>query len=228
MICHAETNPAVPDTAGVCYAVRMHIPTTSKTLLRTLGENARSARWAEFVDRYRPMMETFLATHFPALASEFDDIMQNTLLVLVRTLPNYRYSPGENGAFRSYLTGILHHKACACARVHERDARRDKIVQGDAEAPAQPDFLCSKREEAAWRESVYEVALRQLLADESIQERTKQVFIRVVMRGEPLADVAKAFGIEPNAAYQIRFRMIQRLKNTVEALEKAVSDENPA
>ena len=205
----------------------MHIPTTSKTLLRTLGENARSARWAEFVDRYRPMMETFLATHFPALVSDFDDIMQDTLLVLVRTLPNYRYSPGENGAFRSYLTGILHYKACACARVHERDARRDKIVQGDA-AAAQPDFLCSELEETAWRESVYEVALRQLLADESIQERTKQVFIRVAMRGEPLADVAKAFGIEPNAAYQIRFRMIQRLKNTVEALEKAVSDENPA
>ena len=210
----------------------MHIPTTSKTLLRTLGENARSARWAEFVDRYRPMMETFLATHFPALVSDFDDIMQDTLLALVRTLPDYRYSPGETGAFHSYLTGILHHMACIRLRMRDREARRDKIVQGEANgapnAPAQPDFLCSEREENAWRESVYEVALRQLLADDSIQERTKQVFIRVVMRGEPLADVAKAFGIEPNAAYQIRSRMIQSLRNTVEALGKAVSDENPA
>ena len=222
----------LPATAGVWYVGRMHIPTTSKTLLQMLGKTARSARWAEFVERYRPMMETFLATHFPALVSEFDDIMQETLLVLVRTLPNYRYSPGETGAFHSYLTGILHHMACARLRMRERDARRGKIVQKEAEgahtAPAQPDFLCSEREETAWRESVYEVALRQLLADDSIQERTKQVFIRLAMRGEPLADVAKAFGIEPNAAYQIRSRMIQRLRNTVEALGKAASAENPA
>lgn len=76
----------------------MHIPTTSKTLLRNLGEDARSARWTEFVARYRPMMEAFLAARFLSLASEAEDVIQETLLVLVRALPGYRYSPGETGS----------------------------------------------------------------------------------------------------------------------------------
>ena len=206
----------------------MHIPTTSKTLLRTLGENARSARWTEFVARYRPMMEAFLAARFPTLAPESDDIVQETLLALVQILPNYRYSPGETGAFHNYLTGILHHKACARVRARGREARRDNaaraetaVADGAHEIPSTPDLLCAEQEETAWRKAIYEVALRQLLADDSIQERTKQVFVRLAVRGEPLDDVAEAFGITSNAAAQIRFRLIQRLRAIVEALENA-------
>ena len=40
---------------------------TSKTLLRDLGANVRSPRWAEFVSRYRPMMESFLRALVAAL-----------------------------------------------------------------------------------------------------------------------------------------------------------------
>ena len=211
----------------------MHIPTTSKTLLRTLGENARSARWTEFVARYRPMMETFLAVRFPMLAPDADDIVQETLLALVQVLPNYRYSPGETGAFHNYLTGILHHKAYARLRAREREARRDNAARAEAangahDVPSTPDQICAEHEETAWREAIYEVALRQLLVDDSIQERTKQVFVRLAVRGEPLADVAKAFGIELNAASQIRSRMTQRLRDIVEALEKAESIEKTA
>ena len=210
----------------------MHIPTTSKTLLRTLGENARSARWTEFVARYRPMMEAFLANRFPSLVSEADDIVQETLVALVQVLPNYRYSPGETGAFHNYLTGILHHKACARLRAQERKARRDDAARAEAvgkdHAPTPPDTLYAELEKEAWRKAAFEISLRQLLADDSIQERTKQVFIRVAVRGEPIGDVAKAFGIEPNAVSQIRSRMTQRLRATVEALEKAESAEKPA
>lgn len=203
----------------------MHIPTTSKTLLRTLGENARSARWTEFVARYRPMMESFLAVRFPALVQESDDLVQDTLLALIQALPNYQYSPGETGAFHNYLTGILHHKACARLRAHEREARCNTAARAEAagadHAPTPPDSLCVEREEAAWRVAIYEVALRQLLADDTIQERTKQVFVRVAVHGEEPGDVAKAFGISANTVSQIRFRLTQRLRNTVEALEKA-------
>ena len=58
-------------------------------------------------------------------------------------------------------------------------------------------------------------------ADDSIQERTKQVFVRVAVHGEAPSDVAEAFGISVNTVYQIRNRLTLRLRNTVEALEKA-------
>lgn len=208
----------------------MHIPTTSKTLLRNLGEDARSARWTEFVARYRPMMEAFLAARFPSLASEAEDVIQETLLVLVRALPGYRYSPGETGAFHNYLTGILHHRASMRLRTRERESRNGAAASLDSSGgtPATPDLLCEERDETAWREALFEVALRQLLADDSILERTKQVFVRLAVRGEPLEDVATSFGIARNAAAQIRFRMTRCLRATVEALARAAESADPA
>ena len=66
-----------------------------------------------------------------------------------------------------------------------------------------------------------EIALRQLLADSTIHERTRIVFARVAVNGEKPDDVAVAFGIKRNAVDQMKSRMMERLKELVAALEKA-------
>ena len=76
-------------------------------------------------------------------------------------------------------------------------------------------------DEQSWRETLVEIALRQLLNDESIQSRTRQVFLRVAVNGEKPDDVAAAFGINRNAVDQIKNRMMPRLQKIVAALEKA-------
>ena len=63
--------------------------------------------------------------------------------------------------------------------------------------------------------------IQQLMNDESIQSRTRQVFLRVAVNGEKPDDVAAAFGIERNAIDQIKSRMMPRLQKIVSALEKA-------
>ena len=78
--------------------------TTSTTLLKAIGADADSPRWTEFVARYKPVMESFLSREFPSVSA--DDVMQETLLVLVRKLPDYRYAPDEKGHFKSWLLGI--------------------------------------------------------------------------------------------------------------------------
>ena len=201
----------------------MHVPTTSKTLLRDLGADARSPRWAEFVSRYRPMMESFLAARYPSLAPDADDLVQETLVALLRALPDYRYVPGEQGSFHNYLTGILRNKAASLLRRREAEAFRDARASapGAEEPPPRADEVAAARDEAAWRDAVLQIALRQLLADESVQERTKQVFVRVAVEGEDPAAVAEAFGIERNAVDQMKSRMTRRLRDLVAALDAA-------
>ena len=75
-------------------------------------------------------------------------------------------------------------------------------------------------DEQSWREALLEIALQQLLNDESIQSRTRQVFLRVAVNGDSPNDVADAFGIERNAVDQIKNRMMSRLRELVAALEK--------
>ena len=192
----------------------MKTPTTSTTLLKCLGD-AQSARWGDFVERYEPSMRAFLAAHFPSVPA--DDIIQETLIALVRAMPSYVYSPKEKGFFHNYLFGVLKHKSLH----HLRDASREKAALDSfassaevADAAASADEM----EDEAFRESVYELALAELLADPSIREQSKQIFVRVAINGEKPEDVAAAFGVTRNSVDQTKARLVAKLRIIKEEL----------
>ena len=217
-----------------------NIPATSTTLLRDLANDSQHARWSEFVTRYRPMMEAFMRERFPSL--DADDVIQETLIAVWAALPSYRYVPEEKGYFHNYLTGILRNKALRQLHKEQRQAEiAEKVREGvppdgrarSAVSPERseprkrslevcaPQGVIQSADEQAWRETLVEIALRQLMNDESIQSRTRQVFLRVVVNGEKPEDVAAAFGITCNGVYLIKNRMMPRLQKIVAALEKA-------
>lgn len=214
-------------------------PRTSTTLLRDLAQDSQHARWGEFVARYRPMMEAYLRERFPHV--DVDDAVQETLIALIKSMPVYRYVPEETGHFHSYLTGILRHKALRQVR---SDRQRAKIAEmfcngestlgmarspsapygtgrdGRARSPSAPHNEMPD-DEQSWREALMEIALQQLLADESVHARTREVFRRVAVNGEKPEDVGSSLGITRNAVDQMKSRMTLRLKELVRALEKA-------
>ena len=191
-----------------------HIPTTSETLLRDISGDSQHARWGEFSARYRPMMEAYLRENYPH--QEADDIIQETLIALVAKLPSYRYVPNETGHFHNYLTGILRRKALrACASAK----RRLEVMEDYRNQPEAGQDGIKEAEEKKWRDSVYEIALQQLLADDGVQGRTKQIFLRAAVNGEKPEDVAEAFGITRNSVDQIKSRLIDKLREVIEQLE---------
>ena len=202
------------------------IPTTSTTLLRDIANDSQHARWGEFVARYRPIMEAYMRERFPSL--DADDVIQETLIAVCAALPSYRYAPEEKGYFHNYLTGILRNKALRQLRQDQRQAEIAEMAgsrvprdrDGRAGAPRTPPGMMADNEQS-WRETLVEIALQQLMNDDSIQSRTRQVFLRVAVNGEKPDDVAAAFGIERNAVDQIKNRMMPRLQKIVAALEKA-------
>ncbi len=143
-----------------------HVPKTSTTLLLQLGGDANHVRWTEFVARYRPMMERYLTRNFPDL--EHDDIIQETVIAIVKVLPDYRYAPEETGHFHNYLTGILRHKAL---RLLERQTQQTQHLADATPDMPRPDT--DVRQEEDWKQTVFEIALGQLLNDESIAPRTR-------------------------------------------------------
>ncbi|MEG1553204.1 MAG: sigma-70 family RNA polymerase sigma factor [Kiritimatiellia bacterium] len=193
----------------------MEIPKTSTTLLRNLACDSQHARWAEFVARYRPMMESYMHGHFPSL--EPDEMIQETLIALIKVFPVYHYSPNENGSFHNYLTGILRHKAIKALRAK---GRREEFAETYIAQVEEPVTL-EEQNEGEWQKSIFEIALQQLLMDDTVYERTKQIFTRIAVNGEKPESVAAAFGLERNAVDQIKSRMMVRLRELVAALENA-------
>ena len=195
----------------------MQIPETSTTLLRQLAADSQHARWTEFVGRYQPMMMEYLRLHFPKLEAE--DIVSETFIALVDILRNYRYDPDETGRFHNYLTGILKHKALYRRRVAER---HEKCLAAFEDSARRVDDSSSAKEEREWKETVFAIAVRQLMSDETIQERTKQVFLRVAINHESPDAVADSFGIKRNAVDQMKSRMMTKLREIVESLKSVV------
>lgn len=187
------------------------VPETSTTLLREIGSDMDHARWSVFCTRYEPMMRAYLAAHFPGVEAE--DVLQETFIALVHALPRYRYCPDERGHFRNYLTGILRRKAVDALSARTRREALAESLGDEASDQYSPD------DPEAARRDVYEVALQQLLADETIQARTKQIFLRTTSGGEAPADVAESLGVTVASVYLVRNRCIGKLKRLVAALE---------
>ena len=159
------------------------------------------------------MMEAYVRERFPSV--EADEAIAETLVSLVDVFRSYRYDPDETGRFHNYLTGILRHKALRLCRQAER--QRDLHQRAAAEPIATPD----DPEEEDYRKSLFEIAVRQFFDDESIAPRTKEIFRRTAIRGEPPEVVAKSFLMERHAVDQIKCRSVAKLRKLVEALENA-------
>lgn len=160
------------------------------------------------------MMDAYIFANFPSL--DVDDVVQETLVALIRSFPVYHYVPDEKGSFHNYLTGILRHKAL---KLIARESHRSAMHSAYANEPSSAETV----DESAykrWRDSVFEIALQQYLADETVNPRTKQVFTRLAVNGEKPEDVARAFGIERNAVDQIKSRAMARLRELVKVLEQ--------
>lgn len=196
------------------------IPTTSTRLLRDIAADRDSLRWNEFVHRYRPMLEAFVQRRFPSLAGEADDLIQETLLAFMEALPGYRYDPEELGSFHNYLTGILRNRVCRELRSRDR-GERAKAAAGELARAAADDARKSAAEPDEWRDAVCDIALRQVLSDPALNDRTREVFRRIVVARESPVAVAEAFGMTRNAVDQIKNRLTRRLREVVEALADA-------
>ena len=191
----------------------LEMPKTSITLLKALALDARSVRWAEFYASYEEPMRGFLASRFPLLEPE--DVIQETMAALVECLPRYRYMPDEKGHFRNYLMGVLKHKAMDSLRVQKRAAAANAAL---AESSPANDAAAYDAEEDEWRSSALEVAIAQMMADDTLNAMHRTVFREVALVHRPPSEVASELGISRGNVDVIKSRMLERLAELVARL----------
>ena len=194
------------------------IPPTSVTLLKDISDGTASARWTDFCNRYEPAIRGFLRDRYPSV--EADDVIQETRVALMKAMPHYHYTPDGNGHFRNWLMGIVKHKALdALQRAKDFSNLKTDMAKMGERPLAEPAIM---DDDDSWKQSAMEVAIDQVMSDESITARTREVFRHVALMHEQPEDVASQFGISRNNVDQIKKRMIDKLS----ALVSAMTDEN--
>jgi len=205
------------------------VHSTRRTLLWRMRDPHAERAWEEFYQMYWAVIVRY-AQKMGLNEAEAQDVLQETMMVLLRILPQFQYDPAK-GKFRNFLLTIVRRKALAAWR---RAAARgevsfDTCPHDDGLSPA--DTLSdenivapSDTDQRRWRESIQEQALQRIRDDASVQGRTWDVFQAYVLDQLPVAEVVQRFGMKKNAVYQIKNRMIKRLKEEVERLTTEISE----
>lgn len=195
---------------------------TQASLLVRLSTASQQGDWTLFYEKYSAVIVSF------AQKQGLDphgarDVLQETMLIVMRKLPTFTYDPVK-GRFRNWLLSIVANKV----REARRRARAEQHVSLDA-APESGEALheqlaadgatADAAVEDAWRQSLLEAALTRLLDDPHTKPETIAVFRATALEGRPVAEVAAQFGLKENAVYQIKNRLMTRLRGLLAEIE---------
>lgn len=143
------------------------------------------------------------------------DVLQETMVTLMRLLPDFIYDP-HKGLFRNFLLTIVHRKALARLRRIRRESEVPFATPHELpEQEGRDQDEIRDEEIERWRESLMEEALRRLKDGAGVDKRTVDVFFRYVVDRNSAAAVALEFGLRENAVYQIKNRLLRRLQADV-------------
>ncbi len=208
------------------------VPDTSSTMLRALADDADSLRWTKFVDLYRPVLHFWLRRlkngPLPSLSPDlFDDIIQETFVSLMKLFPRGGYHR-ECAHFRTLLQTILRRRAIDCLAERNSDVLRflpqEELVSSseDGSFPSL-DGGDGGEEARQLRAEFIRLLIDSVFRDANFSGRSKAIFRRLAA-GESIETLAAEYGLDRNAIYQLKNRIISRISSKAHALQRVSGD----
>jgi RNA polymerase sigma-70 factor, ECF subfamily len=195
---------------------------TSPSLLQRLRIEGNDRDWEVFFSLYsRPIYG--LALHFGLGPEQAEDVVQETMIAIMRRMPEFHYDP-DRARFRTWLWRVVKNITITHWR---RAKRRPTVALDDANssgaiagmiAPDDPGGGADELERT-WRLALVREGLRLLEADTQIRSQTLAIFRDLVIGGHDVHDIAARYGVRRNVVDVIRIRLTQRLTKIVAALD---------
>ena len=182
---------------------------TPVSLLERLCRQPDQQLWQRFVVLFTPLLSRW-ANRLGVPTADIEDLLQDVYTILFRKLPAFRYDPAKS--FRAWLWTVFHHQTIAWRRKH----RTLPLSVQQLEKLASPDSV-AEASETEYRQALTNRALQIIQTD--FPEQTWRIFWRVAIDGRSGVDVAKEFGVTPNAVYLARGRILARLREELADLD---------
>lgn len=199
--------------------------TTRLSLINSLKNSGGEAAWERFYHTYSGVLVSFARRQgcddHAAL-----DVLQESLMVVLRKLGTFEYDT-ERGRFRNWLLTIAANKV----REAKRRAKLDRMISldaGEEEGRSLAETLSDSSHDATevlendWRQTLVEEALRQILNDPRTDAESVAVFRAVALENQPVSTVAIRHGMTANNVYQIKNRLLNRIRSIVAQLENGL------
>jgi len=184
-------------------------PTTHASLLTRVSAGVDPAAWREFHDRYAELIRRF-ARRRGMQPSDCDDVTQEVLLSLSKSMGRFRYDP-TRGKFRSYLKTLTLHAIVRNQRQKPEPEALEVVeeeVKRHGEDPAVEAYW-----EDEWRQYHIRRAMRRIEGEFNALDR--KAFSLYAMKGRPAGDTAAALGLTVDQVYQAKSRILRRLSEMI-------------
>jgi RNA polymerase sigma-70 factor (ECF subfamily) len=182
---------------------------TPASLLERLRRPGEEEAWGRFVNLYTPLL-FFWARRLGCQEADAADLVQDTLLLLYRKIPEFLYD--RQRSFRGWLRTVLLNKW------RERQ-RRPSLPLAAAEnglaTVGVPDGA-EEISEAEYRQQLVGRALRIMQAE--FPASAWRACWETIVEGRPTAAVAAELGVSPAAVRVARSRVLNRLRQELQGL----------
>lgn len=187
--------------------------TTNPTIFMRLKANDTAPReiaWAEFRERYEPIIAGF-ARRLGAKQQDVDDVVQDVMMGFFVKSPQFIYDPAK-GRFRGYL------KVCTYRALQKRVGREMKF-QGAKLDEIDPEAVSIDQ---VWND-VWEQQLLRTALDEVRQTmgqtKTFMAFEMYVVFDKPADEVAKKLDMHINSVYRAKEQVTKLLHEKLVVLK---------
>ncbi len=182
---------------------------TPASLLARLKQPNDQEAWRRFVNMYTPLLYKW-ARGMGLQSSDAADLVQEVFAVLVRQMPEFRYDPCQS--FRSWLRTVTQNKW--------RDICRRRVPMPSTD-PSQFECLADADPSHAFGEIEYRrylVGRVLIFLKREFQEQTWTIFWRLMIDGQPAAQIAAEYNLTVNAVYLIKSRVLRRVREELAGL----------
>ncbi len=192
---------------------------TSKSLLFRAKGDRNSEAWLRLISIYDPLISGWLRRG-GVETRDVSDVSQDVFCKVSSELQNFDHY-GRVGSFRNWLKKIT----INCCRRYWEDKNRQvpttKSLHLDPEFNLLNELEDPKSElSQLWDQEhdryVFDRIL-QLIKNE-FEERTLDVFVRNIVKGESPKDISDDLGISTGLVYKLKFRVMQRLREEAAGL----------
>ncbi|HNO79590.1 MAG TPA: sigma-70 family RNA polymerase sigma factor [Phycisphaerae bacterium] len=183
--------------------------TTHVTLLERVAKADDHAAWTEFCERYGPLIRSF-ARRRHVRSGEIDDIMQDVLMILSKSMQDFEYDPSK-GKFRSYL------KTLVIRAVYRKTfQKKSPVLLEDIDAAIDP-VKDDPETEAIWEEEWRQHHVRQAMRIIAIEynEQDQNAFEYYAVQGRSAQETADELGINVDQVYKAKSRILKRLSELI-------------
>jgi RNA polymerase sigma factor (sigma-70 family) len=192
-------------------------PLTRASLLVQLRDGTNHGAWQEFMKMYGPVVYGF-ARKRGLQDADAADLMQDVLRSVSTAIGRLDYDRSQ-GTFRGWLFTITRNRV-----FNFLSARRLRPQgSGDTSMNRMLDSHAAVSDGADVWELEYQRRLASLAMDrvkKEFQETTWQAFWLTAVEGNSAADVSKQIGMSTGAIYVAKSRVLARLKEEVESMQR--------